>query len=121
MKNLIDLGSQFIGFRDEATALKGKAALFLIRLILSPDVCLPFDTGSLPSNFFFPEALRRAEEHADALAAKLELSEKAREKAEKDAATIEGFRQRLQTADALCEKVAQQIERENAIIARFDT
>ncbi|KAK1642777.1 hypothetical protein QYE76_060582 [Lolium multiflorum] len=90
MKNLIDLGSQFIGFRDEATALK--------------------------------EALRRAEERVDALAAKLELSEKAREKAEKDAAAVEGLRQRLQTAeDALSDKVAEQIERENAIISCFDT
>jgi hypothetical protein len=32
MKNLIDLGSQFIGFRDEATTLKGKTALLLMQL-----------------------------------------------------------------------------------------
>jgi hypothetical protein len=30
MKHLINLGSQFIGFRDEAGALKGKAALLLM-------------------------------------------------------------------------------------------
>jgi Flp pilus assembly protein TadD len=70
----------------------------------------------------FSEALRRAEEHADALEAKLKSSEAAREKAEKDAAVVESLRQRLQTAeDALSEKEAQQIKRENAIVARFDT
>jgi hypothetical protein len=58
---------------------------------------LPSDKGFLPSGFFFSEALCLAEEHADALATKLELSEKAREKAEKDAAAVEGLRQRLQT------------------------
>jgi hypothetical protein len=30
MKHLINLGSQFIGFRDEAATLKGKTALFFI-------------------------------------------------------------------------------------------
>jgi flagellar motility protein MotE (MotC chaperone) len=70
----------------------------------------------------FLEVLRRAEEHADALASKLELSEKAREKAEEDAAAVESLRQRLQTAEnALSEKNSQQIERENAIADRFDT
>jgi hypothetical protein len=68
------------------------------------------------------DALRRAEERADALAAKLELSEKAHEKAEADAAIVESLRQRLQTAEnAFSDKIAQQIERENAIADRFDT
>jgi hypothetical protein len=40
----------------------------------------------------FSEALRRIEEHVDAIAAKLELSETAREKAEEDAAAIESLR-----------------------------
>jgi hypothetical protein len=58
--------------------------------------------------FSTSEALRRAEESADALDAKLKISEKAREKAEKDAAVVEGLRQRLQTTeDALRDKVAQ--------------
>ncbi|KAK1694706.1 hypothetical protein QYE76_011403 [Lolium multiflorum] len=62
----------------------------------------------------------KAEE--DALAAKLELSEKAREKAEADVAVVEDLRQRLQTAEnALSDKIAQHIERENAIADRFDT
>jgi uncharacterized membrane protein len=43
-------------------------------------------------------------------------------KAENESASVEDLRQRLQTAeDALSEKEAKQIERENAIIARFDT
>ena len=29
MKELVNLGSQFIGFRDEAAALRGKTLLFL--------------------------------------------------------------------------------------------
>jgi hypothetical protein len=54
------------------------------------------------------EALRLADEHADALDAKLKRSEKAREKAEKDAGAVEGLRQRLQTAeDALSNKETQ--------------
>jgi dsDNA-specific endonuclease/ATPase MutS2 len=70
----------------------------------------------------FSEALRRVEERVDAIAAKLELSETAREKAEEDAAAVESLRQRLQTTEnALSEKNSQQIERENAIADRFDT
>ncbi|KAK1679754.1 hypothetical protein QYE76_040602 [Lolium multiflorum] len=88
--DLINLGSQFIGFRDEAATLK--------------------------------EAPRRAEERADALEAKLKSSETSRKKAEKDAAAVEGARQRLKTVeDALSEREARQIERENAIVDRFDT
>jgi uncharacterized membrane protein len=58
--------------------------------------------------FFASEALRRAKERADALEAKLKLSEKAREKAEKHVAAVEVLRQRLHaTGDALSDKVAQ--------------
>ncbi|KAK1617221.1 hypothetical protein QYE76_022738 [Lolium multiflorum] len=79
-EDLISLGSQFIGFRDEAESLR--------------------------------EALRRAEERADALEAKLKSSETSRKKAEKDVAAVESLRQRLKIAeDALSEKEAQQIER----------
>ncbi|KAK1680909.1 hypothetical protein QYE76_041757 [Lolium multiflorum] len=78
MKHLIKLGTQFIGFRDEADDLR--------------------------------EALRRAEKCADALAAKLEQSEKAREKAEQDAVVVGDLRQRLHNAEsALSDKVSQQI------------
>ncbi|KAM0916555.1 hypothetical protein ACQ4PT_010105 [Festuca glaucescens] len=90
MKELVNLGSQFIGFRDEATALR--------------------------------DALRRAEERADDLEAKLKASEAARKKAEKDAVAAEGLRQKLQSAeDALSNKEAQQIERENEISTRLET
>ncbi|KAK1616934.1 hypothetical protein QYE76_022451 [Lolium multiflorum] len=57
MRDLINVGTQFTRFRDEAETLR--------------------------------EALRRAEECADALEAKLKSSEAAREKAEKEAAAVE--------------------------------
>ncbi|KAK1694610.1 hypothetical protein QYE76_011307 [Lolium multiflorum] len=90
MKELVNLGSQFIGFRDEAATLR--------------------------------EALRRAEERADDLAAKLKASEEARKRAEKDAADVKDLRQRLQAAeDALSDKEAKQVERENDISTRLET
>jgi hypothetical protein len=53
-------------------------------------------------------ALCQAEERVDALAAKLELSEKARKKAEADATAVEDLRQRLNNAEnALSDKIAQ--------------
>jgi hypothetical protein len=78
--------------------------------------------NSLPFDLSISDALCRAEERADALEAKLKIGEKAREKAEKDAAAVEGLRQRLKTTeDTLSNKEAQQIECENAIVTRFDT
>ena len=85
-----------------------------------PGNCSPSDGCLLI--FSFSETLRRAEERADALEAKHKSSEAARKKAEKEAAAFEGLRQRLQTAeDALSEKEARQIERENAIVDRLET
>jgi vacuolar-type H+-ATPase subunit I/STV1 len=76
----------------------------------------------LPSIFFFSEALCCAEERADALEAKLKDSETARKKAEKEATAFESLRQRLKTAeDTLSDREAQQIERENAVLALFET
>ena len=122
MKELINLGSQFIGFRDEAANLKGKTTRFLTYFQFLPRRCSPSVKNSLPSNLFPSEALRHAEERADALEAKLKSSEAARKKAEEDAAAVEDLRQRLTTAEnALSEKEARQIERENAIVERFDT
>ncbi|KAK1613808.1 hypothetical protein QYE76_019325 [Lolium multiflorum] len=84
MKELVNLGSRFIGFRDEAATLR--------------------------------------EERADDLEAKLKASETACKKAEKDAAAVEDLCQRLQAAeDALSDKEAQQVERENNIVTRFET
>jgi vacuolar-type H+-ATPase subunit I/STV1 len=122
MRDLINLGSQFIGFHDEAATLRGKTTRFLTYFQFLPRHCSPSVEDSLPSNLFPSEALRRAEERADALEAKLKSSETARLKAEEDAAAVEGLRQRLRTAeDALSEKEARQIERENAIVERFNT
>jgi protoporphyrinogen oxidase len=85
-------------------------------------VSLSPDGDSLSFDPFTSEALRRAEERAAALDAKLKLSNKAREKSEKEVAVVEGLRQRLKTAeDTLSDKVAQQIERENAIVTRLET
>ncbi|KAK1670535.1 hypothetical protein QYE76_058694 [Lolium multiflorum] len=89
MKELVNLGSQFIRFRDEAETLR--------------------------------EALRRAEERADDLEDKLKVSEEARGKAKKDAAGVEDLRQRLQAAkDALSDKEAKFIQRDNDIITRLE-
>jgi small-conductance mechanosensitive channel len=58
----------------------------------------------------------------DDLAAKLELSEKAREKAEKDDVDVGDLRQRLHDAEnALNDKISHQIARENSIIDRLNT
>jgi hypothetical protein len=63
------------------------------------------------------DALRRADEQE----AKLKARETARKKVEKDAAAVEGLGQRLQAAkEALSDKEAQQVERENAIVERFE-
>jgi uncharacterized membrane protein len=87
-----------------------------------PDDCSPSDDCPLPFDLLFSEALRRAEERVDVMEAKLKSSEMARKKAEKEAAVVEGLRQRLKTAeDALNEKEAQQIKHENAIVDRFNT
>jgi hypothetical protein len=76
IKELVDLGSHFIGFRDEAATLKGEAlSLFVSYLFLS---C--FCTFSY---FFLLEALRHAEERADNLESKLKASEEAKLKASK--------------------------------------
>lgn len=107
MKKLVNLGSQFIGFRDEAATLRGKAALLLVYFIFPPKDSSPSNEDSLPFDVFLSEALRRAEERAEALEAKLEISEKAREKAQKDAAAVEDLRWRLKTAeDDLSDKEA---------------
>ncbi|KAK1615070.1 hypothetical protein QYE76_020587 [Lolium multiflorum] len=67
------------------------------------------------------QALAKANKRADDLALKLEQSEKAREKAELDAASIESLRKRLhETETALSDKTAQQIAREEDVITRLE-
>ena len=75
------------------------------------------------------ENLAEANKRADALAQKLEQSEKARKKAEADAkkakadaATVEDLRKRLHDAEtALSDKVTEQAAREKEILSRLDT
>jgi small-conductance mechanosensitive channel len=69
-----------------------------------------------------PETLRRAEERADDLEGKLKASEEAHQKAEKDDAGVEDLRQSLQAAEnALSDREAQLIQRDNDIITRLET
>ncbi|KAK1611408.1 hypothetical protein QYE76_035081 [Lolium multiflorum] len=68
------------------------------------------------------EALAKANKRADDLALSLEQSEKTREKAELDAASVESLRKRLHEAEtALSDNTAQQIAREGDIIARLES
>jgi preprotein translocase subunit SecF len=68
------------------------------------------------------EALHCAGERADDLEVKLKASEEAHERAEKDAVSVEDLRQRLQASeDALSDKEAKFIQRENDIITRLET
>jgi uncharacterized membrane protein YccC len=121
MKRLIKLGTQFIGFRDTAEDLRVKSCFVLGNPFFSTNLfCMLTTEFHLLT--FFSENLDRAEKGADELVVKLEQSEKAREKAEQDAADVGDLRQRLHNAEsALSEKVSQQIARENAIIDRLET
>jgi hypothetical protein len=115
MKELVNLGSQFIRVCDETATLRGKAlTLFALYTFLSCFYMLSY--------FSLPEAMRRAEERANDLETKLKASEEARKKAEKDDANVKYLRQRLQAVeDALSDKDAKQFERENNIVTRFET
>jgi hypothetical protein len=69
-----------------------------------------------------PDALDKANKHADDLALKLAQSEKAREKAKRDAAPVESFRKRLHDAEtALSDNITRQIAREEDIAARLES
>ncbi|KAK1651925.1 hypothetical protein QYE76_069730 [Lolium multiflorum] len=66
--------------------------------------------------------LAEANKRADALAAKLEQSEEARKKVEKDAAAIEDLRKRLHNAEtSLSNNISQQSAREAEILARLES
>ncbi|KAK1651810.1 hypothetical protein QYE76_069615 [Lolium multiflorum] len=66
--------------------------------------------------------LAEANKRANALAAKLEQSERARKKAEKEAAAIEDLRKRLHDAEtSLSENISQQSTREAEILSRFES
>jgi hypothetical protein len=53
MKHLINLGSQFIGFRDEADALKGKISLFLMTRFFTKHLFCLVIMGVHPLDYFF--------------------------------------------------------------------
>ncbi|KAM0878860.1 hypothetical protein ACQ4PT_034606 [Festuca glaucescens] len=68
------------------------------------------------------EVLATANSRADDLAVKLEQSEKTRQKAEQDAASVEDLRKRLYEAEtALSDKITQQIAQEKEIIGRLES
>ncbi|KAK1662623.1 hypothetical protein QYE76_050782 [Lolium multiflorum] len=68
------------------------------------------------------ESLAEANKRADALAIKLEQSERARKKAEADAAAVEDLRKRLHDAEtSLSENIAQQSAREKEILTRLES
>ncbi|KAK1610651.1 hypothetical protein QYE76_034324 [Lolium multiflorum] len=68
------------------------------------------------------ESLAEANERADALAIKLEQSEKARKKAEADAAAVEDLRKRLHDAEtSLSDNIAQHSAREEEILTRLES
>ncbi|KAK1686553.1 hypothetical protein QYE76_047401 [Lolium multiflorum] len=80
---------------------------------------LAAESTSIP---LLDDALHCAGERADDLEVKLKASEEAHERAEKDAVSVEDLRQRLQASeDALSDKEAKFIQRENDIITRLET
>ncbi|KAK1649492.1 hypothetical protein QYE76_067297 [Lolium multiflorum] len=68
------------------------------------------------------ETLAEVNKRADALATKLEQSEKARKKAEADAATVEDLRKRLHQAEtSLSDNITHQSAREKEILTRLES
>ncbi|KAK1632559.1 hypothetical protein QYE76_006874 [Lolium multiflorum] len=66
--------------------------------------------------------LAESNKRADALAVKLKQSEENRQKAEKDAATVQGLRERLHKAEtALSDNITQQSAREAEILSRLES
>ncbi|KAK1606065.1 hypothetical protein QYE76_029738 [Lolium multiflorum] len=68
------------------------------------------------------ETLAESKKRADALAIKLEQTERARKKAEADAAAVEDLRKRLHDAEtSLSDNIAQQSAREKEILTRLES
>ena len=68
------------------------------------------------------EKLAESNKRADALAVKLEQSEKARKKAEADTAVVEDLRKRLHDAEtSLSDNIAQQSAREKEILTHLES
>jgi hypothetical protein len=115
MKELVNLGSRFISFRDDATTLRGKALPHLMFFYI-PILFLDLHLSVLP------EVLHRTKDRANDLEEKLRASEEAREKAEEDAAGVKDLRRRLQAAeDALSDREDKLVQHDNDIITRLET
>ena len=118
MKEFIRLGTQFIGYRDYATKLEGT----LFFLLLLSIALIHFFCHDFLLSLILPASLAEANNLADALTTKLEQSEKARKKAEKDASSVEDLRKRLHdTETSLSENMAQQAAREKEILTRLES
>ena len=100
--------------------LKSLKVLFLL-LLLPNKLSFIFCHDTCLLSIVLPANLSEANKRADALALKLEQSEKARKKAESNAAVIEDLRKRLHNAEnSLSENITQQTAREEGIIARLE-
>jgi uncharacterized protein YoxC len=76
----------------------------------------------LLSCFLLLETLAKANKCADDLAIKLEQSEKTREKAEQDAASVGDLREKLHQAEtALSENTTQELAREEDVIGSHES
>jgi hypothetical protein len=113
MKEMVDMGTRFIGFRDEAESLRSN---FLVQT----DQHSHLFACDMTSHFYIG-ALHLAQERTKELETRLEASEKARSDAEAKAATAD-LRVMLNAAESsLSEREEQISKREVAIIARLDT
>ena len=101
--------------------LKSLKVLFLLLLLLNK-LSFIFCHDTYLLSIVLPANLAEANKRADALALKLEQSEKARKKAESDAAAVKDLRKRLHDAEtSLSDNIAQQSAREDEILTRLES
>jgi F0F1-type ATP synthase membrane subunit b/b' len=116
MQQFIRLGTQFLGYRDHANSLEGTSLISFLSNAFFPFYFVVTFVA------VFPEALAKANKRADDLALELAKSEKAREKAERESASVESLRKRLHdTENTLSEHTSQQLAREAGIAARLES
>jgi Flp pilus assembly protein TadB len=118
MSEFFRLGTQFVGYRDLSNSLKGIILLFF----LDCSFYIMCANTTIVSVDLLAADLAKANKRANALALKLEQSEKAREKAESAAAVVEDLRKRLHSAEtSLSDHLTQQTAREKEIITRLSS
>ena len=101
--------------------LKSLKVLFLL-LLLPNKLSFIFCHDTCLLSIVLPANLAEANKRTDALALKLEQSEKARKKAESDAAAVKDLRKRLHDAKtSLSDNIAQQSAREDEILTRLES